>query len=167
MPKADYFNPFVINGGKRIGYHHCKSDLLKSGDEIQRNFHKLESPHPDVGLLRVPGIFPTFSKDSSKLAFVDNEFKAVWVADCKGLRIVYETKGPDNIFSPVWNQNPEKDILYVNMGPSFNFDKTLNICATPDMSSGAQRRVQLTKAFNNAFPSTNLLLTNLGLRACI
>ncbi|CAL5415994.1 unnamed protein product [Camellia sinensis] len=61
-----------------------------SGDEIQRNFHKLESPHPDVGLLRVLGIFPTFSKDSSKLAFVDNEFKAAWVADSKGLRVVYE-----------------------------------------------------------------------------
>ncbi|KAL7248031.1 hypothetical protein ACSBR2_002849 [Camellia fascicularis] len=34
--------------------------------------------------------------------------------------------------------------------------KTLNICAIPDMSSGAQRRVQLTKASNNAFLSTNL-----------
>ncbi|KAL7219560.1 hypothetical protein ACSBR2_012586 [Camellia fascicularis] len=155
MPKADHFNPFVIDGGKRIGYHRCKSDLLKSGDDIQRNSHKLKSLHPDVGLFRVPGIFPTFSKDGSKLAFVDNEFKAVWVADSKGLRIVYETKGPDNIFSPVWNQNPEKDILYVNMGPSFNSDKTLNICAIPDVSSGAQRRIQLTKASNNAFPSTN------------
>ena len=28
-PKADHFNPFVIAGGKRIGYHRCKSDLLK------------------------------------------------------------------------------------------------------------------------------------------
>lgn len=36
------------------------------------------------------GVFPTFSADGSKLAFVDNEFKAVWVADSKGLRIVYE-----------------------------------------------------------------------------
>ncbi|KAI8015996.1 hypothetical protein LOK49_LG05G00783 [Camellia lanceoleosa] len=139
MPKADHFNPFVIDGGKRIGYHRCTSDRLKSGEDIQRNTHKLESPHPDVGLFRVPGIFPTFSKDGSKLAFVDNEFKAVWVADGKGLRIVYQTKGPDNIFSPVWNQNPEKDILYVNMGPSFQSKETLNICAIPDVSSGAQR----------------------------
>ncbi|CAL5392248.1 unnamed protein product [Camellia sinensis] len=155
MPKADHFNPFVIDGGKRIGYHRCTSDRLKSGEDIQRNTHKLDSPHPDVGLFRVPGIFPTFSKDGSKLAFVDNEFKAVWVADSKGLRIVYQTKGPDNIFSPVWNQNPEKDILYVNMGPSFQSKETLNICAIPDVSSGAQRRVQLTKGSNNAFPSTN------------
>lgn len=27
-PKADHFNPFVLDGGKRIGYHRCKSDLL-------------------------------------------------------------------------------------------------------------------------------------------
>ncbi|KAL7265023.1 hypothetical protein ACSBR1_002885 [Camellia fascicularis] len=117
---------FMINVEKPFNY--------KSGDDIQRNSHKLESPHLVVGLLRVRGIFPTFSKDSSKLAFMDNEFKAVWVADSKGLRIVYETNGPDNILSPVWNQNPKKDILYVNMGPSVNFDKTLNICAIPDMS---------------------------------
>ncbi|CAL5323037.1 unnamed protein product [Camellia sinensis] len=99
VPKADHFNPFVIDGGKRIGYHRCKSHLLKSGEDIQRNTHKLESPHPDVGLFRVPGIFPTFSKDGSKLAFVDNEFKAVWVADSKGLRIVYHVpKGTKLVF---------------------------------------------------------------------
>ncbi|KAF2307538.1 hypothetical protein GH714_029627 [Hevea brasiliensis] len=154
-PKADHFNPFVIDGGKRIGYHRCKSDLLKHGDDIQRNFHKLHSPHPDVGLFRVSGVFPTFSKDGSKLAFVDNEFKAVWVADSQGLRIVFETKGPDNIFSPVWNQDPQKDILYVCMGPSFNAGKTLEICAIPNVSSGQRQRRKLTTGFNNAFPSTS------------
>ncbi|KAG8649238.1 uncharacterized protein LOC110607480 [Manihot esculenta] len=154
-PKADHFNPFVLDGGKRIGYHRCKSDLLNHGDEIPRNFHKLHSPHPDVGLFRVSGVFPTFSKDGSKLAFVDNEFKAVWVADSQGLRIVFETKGPDNIFSPVWNQNPQKDILYVCMGPSFNAGKTLEICAIPNVSSGARQRRKLTNKFNNAFPSTS------------
>ncbi|KAF2320186.1 hypothetical protein GH714_025151 [Hevea brasiliensis] len=66
-PKADHFNPFVIDGGKRIGYHRCKA---------------------------------TF-------------------------------QGPDNIFSPVWNQDPQKDALYVCMGPSFNSSKTLDICAIP------------------------------------
>ncbi|KAL7248035.1 hypothetical protein ACSBR2_002853 [Camellia fascicularis] len=135
--KIQAMNLTVINATTVAGatIHQTLEFLEVSGDDIQRNSHKLESPHLDVGLLRVRGIFPTFSKDSSKLAFVDNEFEAVWVADSKGLRIVYETKGPDNILSPVWNQNPEKDILYVNMGPSVNFDKTLNICAIPDMSS--------------------------------
>ncbi|KAF2307535.1 hypothetical protein GH714_029544 [Hevea brasiliensis] len=154
-PKADHFNPFAIDGGMRIGYHRCQSNLLKHGDDIQRNFHKLHSPHPDVGLFRVSGVFPTFSKDGSKLAFVDNEFKAVWVADSQGLRIVFETKGPDNIFSPVWNQDPQKDTLYVCMGPSFNAGKRLDICAIPNVSSGQRQRRKLTTGFNNAFPSTS------------
>lgn len=145
----------MIDGGKRIGYHRCKSELLKTGDDIQRKFHKLDSPHPDVGLFRVSGVFPTFSKDGSKLAFVDNEFKAVWVADRQGLRVVFETKGPNNIFSPVWNQNPEKDILYVCMGPSFSAGQTVNIFAIPVVARREKHRKQLTIASNNAFPSTN------------
>nr|XP_034571051.1 tol-Pal system protein TolB-like isoform X2 [Setaria viridis] len=28
--KADHFNPFVMDGGKYIGYHRCKSDLLQT-----------------------------------------------------------------------------------------------------------------------------------------
>lgn len=64
--------------------------FVQHGDDIERNFHKVKSPHQDVGLFRVSGVFPTFSKDGSKLAFVDNEFKAVWVADSQGLRVVFE-----------------------------------------------------------------------------
>ncbi|CAN6312998.1 unnamed protein product [Urochloa humidicola] len=155
--KADHFNPFVMDGGKYIGYHRCKSDLLQHGDDVPRHFHKVQSPHEDVGVFRVSGVFPTFSKDGSKLAFVDNEFKAVWLADSKGLRVVFETNGPDSIFSPVWNQ--KKDILYVCMGPSFKANETLEIHAIPDVSNAARARRQprlLTKGkFNNAFPFTN------------
>ncbi|CAD6261420.1 unnamed protein product [Miscanthus lutarioriparius] len=122
----------------------------------RRRPRRMESPVKDVGLFRVSGVFPTISKDGSKLAFVDNEFKAVWVADSQGLRVVYETKGPDNIFSPMWNQNPDKDILYVCMGPSFNAGKPLEICAIPNVSSGVRQRRKLTKGnFNNAFPSSS------------
>ncbi|XP_066380985.1 uncharacterized protein [Miscanthus floridulus] len=155
--KADHFNPFVMDGGKYIGYHRCKSDLLKHGDDVPRHFLKVQSPLEDVGLFRVSGVFPTFSKDGSKLAFVDNEFKAVWLADSQGLRVVFETDGPDSIFSPVWNQ--KKDILYVCMGPSFKANETLEIHAIPDVSRAARARRQtrqLTKGrFNNAFPYTN------------
>lgn len=59
-------------------------------DDVVKHFHKLQSPVQDVGLFRVSGVFPTISKDGSKLAFVDNEFKAVWLADSQGLRIVFE-----------------------------------------------------------------------------
>jgi len=134
--KADHFNPFVMDGGKYIGYHRCKSNLLQvhryaimhcqcqvflslhtlvycnwvrseykfiiwsyvqycflqHGDDVPRHFHKVQSPREDVGVFRVSGVFPTFSKDGSKLAFVDNEFKAVWLADSKGLRVVFEVR---------------------------------------------------------------------------
>jgi len=158
-PKADHYNPFVLDGGGRVGYHRCRSDLLQHGDDVPRNFHKLESPVKDVGLFRVSGVFPTVSKDGSKLAFVDNEFKALWLADSQGLRTVYETEGPDSIFSPMWNQNPGKDVLYICVGPSFNASEPLEICSiqlNPNISEKVTDRKQLTKGeFNNAFPSSN------------
>lgn len=65
---------------------------MQNGAVIPKNFHKLQTPetHKDVGLFRVSGVFPSISKDGSKLAFVDNEFKAVWLADKQGLRVVHE-----------------------------------------------------------------------------
>ena len=47
------------------------------------------------------GVFPTFSKDDSKLAFVDNEFKAVWIADSQGVRIVFEVYNKISIATDV------------------------------------------------------------------
>lgn len=155
--KADHFNPFVITDGskKRIGYHRVKTELVMGGENIERQFQKLKSPIQDVGVFRVSGVFPTISKDGSRLAFVDNEFKAVWVADSLGLRIVYETEGPNNIFAPVWNQDPKKDILYVCRGPSFSVEERLDICLIPNVSKGRGHDQPLTKDFNNAFPSTS------------
>ncbi|CAL5389413.1 unnamed protein product [Camellia sinensis] len=86
-----------------------------SGNDIQRNFHKLESPHPDVGLFRVLGIFPTFSKDGSKVAFVDNEFKAVWVAENaenKSWHIVYK-HGTKLVFRSTRGGNEKYKNLYI------------------------------------------------------
>ncbi|VAI53755.1 unnamed protein product [Triticum turgidum subsp. durum] len=163
-PKGDHYNPFVMDGGKYIGYHRCKSDHLEHGDDVPRRFDKLQSHHEDIGLFRVAGAFPAFSKDGSKLAFVDNEFKAVWLADSDGMRVVFETDGPDGVFSPVWNQ--KKDILYVCMGPSFKANEILEIYAIPHVSSGARERRLLTKGkFNNAFPSTNSDGTKLVFRS--
>ncbi|XP_074318198.1 uncharacterized protein LOC141654992 [Silene latifolia] len=156
-PDADHFNPFVIrdmDGDTRIGYHRCRSDKLdQSDDNIEKTFSKLQCPKSDIGLFRVSGAFPTFSADGSKLAFVDNEFKKVWVADNTGLNIRYEHK--DSVFSTVWNQNPNKDILYVCVGPSFDSKAIVDICAIAKVSDGTLLRKELTENSNCAFPSTN------------
>ncbi|KAF2294569.1 hypothetical protein GH714_012661 [Hevea brasiliensis] len=129
-PKADHFNPFAIDGGKCIGYHRCKSELLKHADDIRRNFYKLHSPYPDIGLFRVPSLHSLTT--SSK---------------------PYER--PRQHILTSLEPRSTKGILYVCMGPSFNAGKTLEICAIPDVSSGVRQRRKLTKGFNNAFPSTS------------
>ncbi|XP_078165913.1 uncharacterized protein LOC144560558 [Carex rostrata] len=154
-PKADHFNPFIIDAGKRIGYHRCRVGSSLINGLVAKDFDKVHSPHKDVGLFRVSGAFPTFSKDGEKLAFVDNEFRNVWVADSKGLRIALESKGEDNFFAPVWNQNDRLDTLYVCRGKAFTKNKQLDIIAIPNASSGRKQCRDLTKGFNNAFPSSD------------
>ncbi|XP_017230908.1 uncharacterized protein LOC108205453 [Daucus carota subsp. sativus] len=168
-PLADHFNPFLImdakTNTKRIGYHRVNTGLIKPGENIERQFRKIESPVPDVGLFRLSGAFPTFSNDGKKVAFVDNEFKSVWVADEKGLRMVFEMDGPGKIFSPVWNQNKDLDILYVCIGPAFSADQLLEIHRIPNASRGRQHAQLLTDGFNNAFPSSNPEGTQLVFRS--
>ncbi|KAL5579156.1 hypothetical protein UlMin_011598 [Ulmus minor] len=162
-PMADHFNPFVIDGGKYIGYHRANSNFREIVENIKnipdiptQVLEKIKCPLPEVGLFRVPGVFPTISRDGSKLAFVDNEFKNVWLVEGnKRPRIVFTTPGRDSVFSPVWDS--KKDTLYVCMGPSFNAAKPLEICAIPNVCKEArQQREKLTKGgYNNAFPSPN------------
>ncbi|MCL7040390.1 hypothetical protein MKW94_029543 [Papaver nudicaule] len=151
--KADHFNPFLIDGGKLIGYHRGRSDKLSFDQAVERPFQTLDSILPDVGLFRVSGVFPTISKDGKRLAFVDNEFKAVWVADSDGLHIAYEEDGPDRLFSPVWNQS--EDTLYVCVGPSFNMRMSVNINAITNVSRYRRQSHALTDRYNNAFPSSS------------
>ncbi|KAL5578716.1 hypothetical protein UlMin_011158 [Ulmus minor] len=162
-PLADHYNPFVIDGGKRIGYHRANRKLDKPTQVLK----KVKCPLQGVGLFRVPGAFPTISKDGSKLAFVDNEFKSVWLVESnRQPRIVYTTPGRDSVFSPVWDS--KKDTLYVCMGPSFSANKPLEICAIPNVSkeNPRQQREKLTKGgFNNAFPSPNSDGTKLVFRS--
>ncbi|XP_044948499.1 uncharacterized protein LOC123398051 [Hordeum vulgare subsp. vulgare] len=169
--EGDHYNPFVLDGGRRIGYHRCRTDKLlpvmikdnsggeKKSTSIERKFDKVQSHHPDVGLFRVTGVFPSISKNGKKLAFVDNEFKAVWLADDSeaGLRIVYKVRKEKSIFSTSWNQNDELDTLYVCEGPAFNIKETVKIIMIPNVSAPGRRRgLPLTdKPFNCAFPSTN------------
>lgn len=91
--------------------------------------------HADVGLFRVTGVFPSVSKNGKKLAFVDNEFKAVWLADSRGgLRVVYKVRTSKSVFSTSWNQNDDLDTLYVCEGPAFSIDKPVQIMRKPNVS---------------------------------
>ncbi|KAI3907110.1 hypothetical protein MKW92_005355 [Papaver armeniacum] len=153
--KGDHFNPFVIGDGKRIGYHCCTSDPLNDEEEIKRQFQIITSPDPEIGLFRVGGGFPTFSKSGSRLAFVDNDFQIVWVLDNENLYEANELT-PNSIFSPVWNQNDRLDTLYVCIGPSFSADATVEIHAIRRVSAGRRQLQPLTDdGFNNAFPSSS------------
>uniref|UniRef100_A0ACD5ZRY2 Uncharacterized protein n=1 Tax=Avena sativa TaxID=4498 RepID=A0ACD5ZRY2_AVESA len=166
-PKADHYNPFVLDGGRRVGYHRCRTDrLLEIKDEsqtnrsIERKFDKVRPPasHPDVGLFRVSGVFPTVSKDGRKLAFVDNEFKTVWLADGDGLRDVYTVDDGTSIFSTSWNQKDALDILYVCQGPAFSAAKTVEIYILQGVSGpkdDIDKRRLTAGGFNNAFPSSS------------
>lgn len=51
-PLADHFNPFVIDGGKSIGYHRAKSDLLtvSTYNELLTNHILLASYHTDYSV---------------------------------------------------------------------------------------------------------------------
>ncbi|KAI3886663.1 hypothetical protein MKX03_036908 [Papaver bracteatum] len=151
--KADHFNPFLMNGGKLIGYHRGRSDKLSFDQAVERPFQTLDSSLPDVDLFRVSGVFPTISKDGKRLAFIDNELRAVWVADSNGLHIAYEEDGPDRLFSPVWNQR--EDTLYVCVGPPFNRKMQVNILAITNASKYRRQCYALTDQYNNAFPSSS------------
>ncbi|KAH9605430.1 hypothetical protein KSS87_001025 [Heliosperma pusillum] len=158
---ADHFNPFVIpqnSGGKRIGFHCGVVDLKNPAEVESQELMNLKSPISNLGLFRVSGVFPTFSKDGTKLAFVDNEFSAVWVTDIKGpLRIVHQADKPNSVFSPVWSQDQEKDILYFCNGPSFTARSPVDIMAIFDASTvnPSKPTPVVNDGFNNAFPSSN------------
>ncbi|KAL5727635.1 hypothetical protein ACHQM5_000811 [Ranunculus cassubicifolius] len=147
-PLTDHFNPFLTRQEMRIGYH--RSDDERP-DHIQ-HLAKIETPYRDIGLLRTAGVFPSFTADGSKVAFVDNEFKSVWVADDQGLQNVFQVAPGGSVFAPIWNKNMEKDTLYFCVGPAFSADKEVNIYA---LSDDYQTETQLTFGSNNAFPSSS------------
>jgi hypothetical protein len=98
----------------------------------------MESSVNDVGLLWVSSMFPSPDHLQGRFeAGVRQRVQGSVAREQPGVALgVRETKGPDNILSSIWNQKPDKDILYVCMGPSFNAGKPLEICAIPNMPSG-------------------------------
>ncbi|XP_034606744.1 uncharacterized protein [Setaria viridis] len=164
--KADYYSPFVLDGGSCIGYHRVGRNTMIQKDNgnsnVPRIFDNMQSPHVDVKLFRVSGLVPSFSADGSKLAFVGNDFKSIWLADKQGQREVHKQGriSSNYIFSLVWNQNPDMDTLYACAAPSFFSanDNYMVIYAVSNVSSSDSHMVvvrRLTKFYFNAYPSTN------------
>ncbi|XP_037450560.1 uncharacterized protein LOC119320672 [Triticum dicoccoides] len=154
-PKCDHYNPFVLDGGGLIGYHRCVSDQLQHGDRTHRNLFQPESPVNDVGLHCLSVISP----GRYTLAFINNEFNEVCVADSQGLRLIYKKRGLNSILAAVWNQNPMNDTLYICVGTSFSTDIDMPLEIYCIMNASAQPRYlkvsRLTNGeFNNAFPSS-------------
>ncbi|XP_026429759.1 uncharacterized protein LOC113326205 [Papaver somniferum] len=91
---------------------------------------------------------------SNNFEYVDNQFKAVWIANKDGLHNAYELS-EDKVFSPVWNQ--KLDILYVCVGPSSHAKERVDIVAIMGASRVNHTRSikSLTDRHNNAFPSSN------------
>ncbi|CAO2145088.1 unnamed protein product [Urochloa humidicola] len=178
-PEGDHYNPFVLDKGSRIGYHRCRTDKLlkvvqddgEKSTSIQRKFDSVLPPrsHADVGLFRVTGVFPSVSKNGKKVAFVDNEFKAVWLADSKGLRVVYKVSKKKSVFSTSWNQNDGLDTLYVCEGPAFSIDQPVQIMRLADVSRDDVDNIEVfpitEDVHNSAFPSTNAEGTKLVFRS--
>ncbi|WVZ49466.1 hypothetical protein U9M48_000825 [Paspalum notatum var. saurae] len=182
----DHYNPFVLDGGARIGYHRCRSDKLRmiggaAGSEksttiicIDKKFDEVQPPAAlsDAGLYRVTGVFPSVSKNGKKLAFVDNEFKAVWlaVADETRPRVIYRSQSGKSVFSTSWNQNDALDTLYVCEGPAFSIDQPVQILRIPKVCSRKEDHEILqafpltAETYNCAFPSSNAEGTKLVFR---
>ncbi|KAH9605423.1 hypothetical protein KSS87_001018 [Heliosperma pusillum] len=134
-PKADHYNPFIIlqtDSSIRIGFHRgvIKKHVAQTESQELMN---IQSPVQNLGVFRVSGVFPTFSKDGTKLAFVDNEFTTVFVTDTIGpVRTVYE-------------------------GPSFDAAHQVDIMAIFDASTPnpSDPYPVVSDTYNNAFPSSN------------
>uniref|UniRef100_A0A453GT87 Uncharacterized protein n=1 Tax=Aegilops tauschii subsp. strangulata TaxID=200361 RepID=A0A453GT87_AEGTS len=92
-PLADHYNPFVLDGGSRVGFHRCRTD-----DDKVNTTADPKKKHKDGGLA---GVFPSISNDGSKICYVDNEFRSVWVADEKGPRPVHSVRRQIYIYSLV------------------------------------------------------------------
>jgi Tol biopolymer transport system component len=162
--QGNHYNPFVLEGSGRIGYHRCRRDLTLTeveqyGENLVFGLDRLNSPVKDVGLYRLSGMSVAISKDGSKLACIGGgDFNIIRVADSVRWHDVYKHNGPRRVFSPVWNLNPDKDILYFCIGTSFEAHDPLEIYAINN-ASGDMTEVQVQRltygGFNNAFPSSS------------
>ena len=145
-PRAHHFNPFVSPDSSRIGYHRCKS---KDGPLLLEN---IQSPEPEISIFRIDGIFPSFSPDGHRIAYVESQGLYVVNADGSGKQKVFS----GNAFSTAWDRK-RKGVVYTSHGPDFaKYSAEVHVISITleenDLGSPTIKKLT-TNSQNNAFPS--------------
>uniref|UniRef100_A0A7N0V2W8 Uncharacterized protein n=1 Tax=Kalanchoe fedtschenkoi TaxID=63787 RepID=A0A7N0V2W8_KALFE len=146
-PEAHHLNPFVSPDGKRVGYHRCRGE--ENQNERSLFMENLDSPSPQISLLRIRGSFPSFSPEGDRVAFVD--FPGVYVvnSDGTGLRQVENRTAFSTAWDPV-----KKGVVYTSVGPTFAPESTkVDVIAISVDSIGNSYTSLTANGENNAFPS--------------
>ncbi|CAB4297376.1 unnamed protein product [Prunus armeniaca] len=112
----------------------------------------IDSPIPNLSILRIDGSFPSFSPAGDRIAYVN--FPGVYVVNLDGSnrRRVY----PGAAFSTAWDP-VRKGVLYTGAGPDFAPESTEVdiISITVDDVDQASFKKLTTNGKNNAFPSAS------------
>lgn len=164
--EAHQYNPFIDpDDSTVIGYHQCQDD--HGG---RKNLEVLRSPVDNISILRIDGDFPSFSRDSSLIAFnLDINSKrqkdsGVYVMHSDGSNrtsIFKPKKG--KTFGTSWGSTSEGPVVFSSYGEDIFMagNASVHIIAihVNKESLSTRKVVRLTKDQenslynNNAFPS--------------
>lgn len=113
-PNAHHFNPFISPDSALVGYHKCRGTSTSDGRTSELHLESVNSPLPNISLLRIGGSFPSFSPDGKRIAYVN--FPGVYVmnSDGSGARMVSSRSA----FSTAWDWK-RKGVVYTSVGPTF------------------------------------------------
>jgi Tol biopolymer transport system component len=147
---ADHWNPSLSPGGQSVFYHKVTPGLVGHRVEVWG-----APPNTDLRMLRiVDGMFPAFSPDGKRIAFIDGVFDAgrrsVAIMNHDGSDHKRIWSGKTDLFSLSWEHSGE--LLAFSRGGYFRDAKTdINIATIrPD---GSQLKTLIADASNNGWLS--------------
>ncbi|KAL6893737.1 hypothetical protein ACP4OV_007835 [Aristida adscensionis] len=151
-PRAHHFNPFVSPDGARVGYHRCRGS--GNGDSPLL-LESIKSPAPETfSLFRIDGLYPSFSHDGKRIAFVGLPGLFVVNSDGSGGRRQILSS---NAFATAWDWK-RKGVIYTSIGPDFASERTtVDVVAVSLGDGDDSEKISVKKltvgGANNAFPS--------------